>query len=1120
VSEVYGVAGGSSTILHDPLWYKDAVIYQVHVKAFRDGNGDGVGDFRGFVEKLSYLEDLGVNAIWVLPFYPSPLRDDGYDIADYTGVHPDYGTLQDFRLFLRAAHSRGMRVITELVLNHTSDQHEWFRRARSEGPGGKYRDYYVWNDNPNRYAEARIIFKDFEASNWSWDPVAKAYYWHRFYSHQPDLNYDNPAVRKEMFRVLDFWASIGVDGFRLDAVPYLFERDGTNCENLPETYEYLRRIRAHVDRRYKYRMLLAEANQWPEDAVAYFGEGDICHMAFHFPLMPRMYIALQMEDRFPIIDILDQTPRIPETSQWAVFLRNHDELTLEMVTDEERDYMYRVYAKDTRARINLGIRRRLAPLLSNDRKKIELMNILLFSMPGTPVLYYGDEIGMGDNYYLGDRNGVRTPMQWSSDRNAGFSDANPQKLYLPAIIDPEYHYETLNVETQERNTASLLWWMKRVIGIRKSVPAFGRGELRFLYPTNPAVLAFVRKYDNRDILVAANLSRFSQAAEIDLSEYAGSVPEEIFSNNRFPPIRKTPYILTFGPYDYFWFVLQPEKTEIQIPGERPLPTMELAGGWHSLFEPDSKRLLESSILPQYLRRCRWFGEKSLPIQRLSIVHALPVPLAGDTAYILVLELVYRQGAAARYVLPVAFASGAQLDEPDTGRGPAAIVRLVTKEQSGVLIDAVYDERFSRALLTIVAGGRRVRGNSLRLGVRRSRRFRSLLDERGLELPVQRARVEQSNSSIMFGGTLFMKLYRRLDEGRNPEIEILQFLTDRTEFSNIPVYAGELTLETASGSSALCLLQGFVTSQGDAWNWALGQLNNFFDLLLTERPDFTPLEALSGLQLYEVTPEAIPPVMHDLMGEFFLEMMELLGRRTGELHRALASGEDNPEFAPEPFSTLYQRSLYQSIRGQTRRALLLLARSRASLPEELVPQAEEILASEQAVLARLQRLTQTRIPACKIRTHGDYHLGQVLFTGKDFIVIDFEGEPARAVSERRLKRSPLRDAAGMIRSLHYAVHTALASFGSTRSADMAALEPWALPWYRCAAGSFLSTYLDVMDGTGILPPDRPRLCTLLDALLIEKAVYELAYELNNRPGWVGVPLRGIREVLEIEPCPEQ
>ena len=537
----------SARLPGDVLWYKDAIIYEAHVRAFYDSNADGMGDFKGLAEKLDYLEDLGVTAIWLLPFFPSPWRDDGYDISDFRNVHPSYGTLRDFQNFLKEAHRRNLRVITELVINHTSDQHEWFQKSRRAEPGSSWRDFYVWSDSPDKYDGTRIIFKDFEPSNWSWDPVAKAYYWHRFFSHQPDLNFDSPLVRRSIMRTLDFWAQMGVDGFRLDAIPYLFEREGTSSENLPETHQFLADIRRHMDANYPGCMLLAEANMWPEDAVAYFGKGDECHMSFHFPLMPRLFMALRLEDRLPIIEILNRTPAIPETCQWAMFLRNHDELTLEMVTDEERDYMYRVYASDQRARINLGIRRRLAPLLGNDRSRIEVMNALLFSMPGTPVLYYGDEIGMGDNVYLGDRNGVRTPMQWSPDRNAGFSATNPQRLYLPVNIDPAYHYEAINVESQEENANSLLNWTKRLIALRKQYKAFGRGTLEFLSPSNQRVLAFVRRYDEEVILVVANLSRFAQAVELDLPKFSGCTPVEMFGRTEFPVVEKDYYPITSGP---------------------------------------------------------------------------------------------------------------------------------------------------------------------------------------------------------------------------------------------------------------------------------------------------------------------------------------------------------------------------------------------------------------------------------------------------------------------------------------------------------------------------------------------------------------------------------------------
>ncbi len=539
----------------DPLWYKDAIVYEVPVRAFQDSSGDGIGDFRGLTSRLDYLADLGVTAIWLLPFYPSPLRDDGYDIADYGSIHPDFGTMRDVRTFIREAHRRELRVITELVFNHTSDQHPWFKRARKAPPGSPERDWYVWSDTPERYRDARIIFKDFEPSNWSWDAVAGAYFWHRFYSHQPDLNFDQPRVREALLKATDFWLEAGVDGLRLDAIPYLYERDGTNCENLPETHAFLKTLRRHVDERFADRMLLAEANQWPEDSVAYFGDGDECHMAFHFPLMPRMFMALRMEDRFPILDILDQTPDLPESGQWALFLRNHDELTLEMVTDEERDYMYRVYAADPQARINLGIRRRLAPLLGNNRRRIELLNGLLFSLPGTPVIYYGDEIGMGDNVYVGDRNGVRTPMQWSSDRNAGFSSANRQRLYLPVVTDPEYHYEAVNVEAQQANPQSLLWWMKRVIALRKKHPAFGRGSLQFLHPDNRRILAFIREHEDETILVVANLSRYAQWTELPLGRYEGRIPVELFGSVEFPRIGREPYMVSLGPHSFLWFRL-------------------------------------------------------------------------------------------------------------------------------------------------------------------------------------------------------------------------------------------------------------------------------------------------------------------------------------------------------------------------------------------------------------------------------------------------------------------------------------------------------------------------------------------------------------------------------------
>jgi maltose alpha-D-glucosyltransferase/alpha-amylase len=545
---------GSEPLGGDPLWYKDAVIYQLHVKAFADSSGDGIGDFIGLSRKLAYIANLGVTAVWLMPFYPSPLRDDGYDIADYTNVHPAYGTRRDFRAFVRAAHKRGLRVITELVINHTSDQHPWFVESRSSSTNPR-EDWYVWSADDKPFADARIIFNDTETSNWAWDNTRQAYYWHRFFSHQPDLNYDNPAVLRAVIRAMRFWLEMGVDGLRLDAVPYLVEREGTSGENLPETHAVLRKLRAAMDEKYPGRMLLAEANQWPDDVRPYFGDGDECHMAFHFPLMPRIWIALRKEDRTPIVDIIERTPAIPDTAQWALFLRNHDELTLEMVTDDERDYMWSEYAADLRARINMGIRRRLAPLVENSRGRLELLNGLLLSMPGTPVIYYGDEIGMGDNLYLGDRNGVRTPMQWTPDRNAGFSGADAAALYSPVIVDPVYGYGAVNVEAQERIPGSLLHWMRRILRVRREYPAFGRGSLQFLYPENQRVLAYLRQHEGVTILCAANLSRFAQYVELDLRSFNGMVPVEMIGHVRFPPIGELPYLLTFAPHGFYWFLL-------------------------------------------------------------------------------------------------------------------------------------------------------------------------------------------------------------------------------------------------------------------------------------------------------------------------------------------------------------------------------------------------------------------------------------------------------------------------------------------------------------------------------------------------------------------------------------
>jgi maltose alpha-D-glucosyltransferase/alpha-amylase len=1098
----------------DALWYKDAIIYELHPRAFHDSNADGIGDFRGLTEKLDYLQDLGITALWLLPFYPSPLRDDGYDIADYTDVHPAYGTLRDVETLLREAHRRGLRVITELVLNHTSDQHPWFQRARRAPPDSRWRRFYVWSDTPARYSDARIIFKDFEASNWTWDPVAKAYYWHRFYSHQPDLNYDNPAVRTAMLQLVDFWLKLGVDGLRLDAVPYLYERETTNCENLAETHSFLRALRRHVDARFSHRLLLAEANQWPEDASAYFGTGDQCHMAFHFPLMPRMFMAIHMEDRFPIIDILEQTPPIPDSCQWAIFLRNHDELTLEMVTDEERDYMYRVYANDPQARVNLGIRRRLAPLLGNHRRKIELMNGLLLSLPGTPVIYYGDEIGMGDNIYLGDRNGVRTPMQWSADRNAGFSRANPQRLYLPVIIDPEYHPEALNVEAQQNNLHSLLWWMKRLIALRKRHVAFSRGSMTFLYPDNRRVLAFVRQHQAERVLVVANLSRFVQYVELDLSAFSDLVPVELFGTTDFPPIGKRPYLLTLGPHTFYWFALRTQRaaTEGARRSEPTSPSLRVNGSCGEILAPPGKASLES-VLPAYLPRCRWFAGKARRIKSVIVTDALRVGNAAPAPlYIALLEVAYVDGGPDTYVLPMGFAEGAAAEHL-AGRSPGLIIARLRCDgtgQEGVLYDASGEAHLANALLDCIARRRRLTGTAGQLRGEPLPAFARLRGRGNETLGVTALHAEQSNTSLLYADRLILKLYRRVEGGVNLDIEMGRALTERLGFAHTPPVAGALTYEGRRGPITLGVLHGYVPNHGDAWAYTLSTLPAYFEAALLQRR--RPPQPAADLVARAAAD--LPAAAHELIG-VYLDAAAQLGRRTAELHRALASRLDDPDFAPEPFTTLYQRGLYQSMRSRAAQAFALLRAQRRHLSDRTREAARAVLAAAPAVERRFHTLLGHKLSAARIRCHGDYHLGQVLHTGKDFIIIDFEGEPARALSERRIKRSPLRDVAGMLRSFHYAVYTAWSdpSVGAVvRAEDERRLEPWAQFWYRCVSATFLHAYLVTAEDAVFVPRSAAELAVMLGAYQLEKALYELEYELNNRPDWVHLPLRGLTELL--------
>ncbi len=1086
----------------DILWYKDAIIYELHVRSFFDSNGDGIGDFKGLTKKLDYLSDLGVTAIWILPFYPSPMKDDGYDISDYFGVDPRYGTLKDFKEFVRAAHERGMKVITELVLNHTSDQHPWFQEARRAKKGSPKRDYYVWSVDPSKFGEARIIFKDFENSNWTLDPVSGEYYWHRFYSHQPDLNYDNEEVRKRILEVVDFWLGLGVDGLRLDAVPYLFEREGTNCENLPETHQFLRELRKHVDSKFKGRMLLAEANQWHSDAMMYFGEGDECHMAFHFPLMPRMYMAIFVEDRFPIVDILESSSGIPEECQWALFLRNHDELTLEMVTDEERDYMYRVYANNKLSRINLGIRRRLAPLMDNDRRKIELMNLLLLTLPGTPVIYYGDEIGMGDNFYLGDRNGVRTPMQWSSELNAGFSKANPQRLHLPVIVDPEYHYEAVNVENQMKSQSSLFWWMKRAINARKHFKAFGRGEIEFLYPENSKILAFIRKYREERVLVVANLSKKPQVAELDLSGYEGHTPKEILGNAQFPKIGKSGYVLTFDPYGYYVFSLSKE-------GQRPIVTkMEIAVkeprelGSRSVLER-----LETEVLPAFLVGQKWFVGRNREIDRIKfrdIIHLEDGAIEFEG--IAIIDVFYSQGLPETYVLPLIYIDDAdQRREIEERAQDFILAKVKSGSGEGILCDASASSSFAKLMLSNILRRRSLKGRNAEVRVAARERFKVLKGLRPEGIGI-RPLLDLRNTSILYGDQALLKIYRKAEEGKNPEVEILDHLNNPS-FPNAPDLLGSITYQERGGEPiVIASLQEFIPNEGDCWSMLLGELEGYFARVATIRYEGrSPSFDLFG-------EDPVPEGFAKMVGARTLDIIRLLASRTAELHMCLFARGEDPDFMPERFNYLYQFALYQGLSSYIRR-ILRTPKIRSSLREGEKTGFQSIFDRQAKIDEKLRRLRQLRTDALRGRIHGDYHLQQVLLTGDDLVIIDFEGEPTKALSERRIKKSPLVDVAGMIRSLHYVAYTALARIQANPAvAERGYLEGWARAWYLCCAKVFLQGYVSRLKDSELIPKDRESFEALLEAFMLEKAFYELEYEVNNRPENAWIPIKGILDII--------
>ena len=1090
----------------DALWFKDAIIYEVSVRAFYDSNADGIGDFQGLIQKLDYLEDLGINTIWLLPFYPSPLKDDGFDIIEHCDVHPDYGTLADFKQFMKEAHRRGIRVLTELVLNHTSDQHTWFKRSRRAKAGTRYKDFYVWSDSPEKYKEARVIFSSEESTNWTWDADAGAYYWHRFFRHQPELNFDNAEVQLEMIKIVDFWMKIGVDGFRLSSVPFLYEEEGTSCENLPQTHVFLKRLRSHIDKNYKNRILIAEANLWPEDAADYFGDGQECHMNFNYPLMPRMFLALRTEDSYPIIDIMEQTPDTPPNSQWALFLRNHDELGLEMVTEEEKDFLFKAYAHDANTKFNMGIRRRLAPLMNNDRRKAELLHAILFSLPGSPVLYYGDEIGMGDNVYLGDRYGVRTPMQWNMNMNAGFSAANPQRLYLPIITDPAYRHESVNVEAQEENPTSFLWWMKNVLSMRKRLNIFGRGDMKFLESSNAKVLAFVRTFEKQRIIVVANLSQFSQSTILNLGEYKGCDITEVFSQNRFFSVGEGEYPITIGPYGYFWFQADvAEKKEKEASGELHLLRTDVS--WEKLFDNYNElRVLERKVLIPFMKKCRWFGGKARVVSKVAIKKTIPVKVDGDTHFFGVIEVHYVQRLPELYFLPMAFLPSDSIMERVEYTVQSVICRAEIQGKAGFIMDSSYDKLFRDFLFLSMGKETKIRDDDGGTLLFNSGVFAKIDVHKEIDSKILKA--DQSNTAIIYNDQYFFKFYRKIENEINPEVEIVQFLSEHTTFRNSPRYAGSVEYLDHEGEVMVFgLLQEKVENQGESWSMSVDSVGRFYERVMAKAKAIKPPKLINKASIKF---EDAPDVIQEFIGRGFYERMVRLGSRTAEMHLALASNTSNPAFSPENFTANYQRSLYSSLRKLVKDRFNLLETTLPKLSPEVQEFAKKVLSLENGIMECFSEVYQLKIKTNKIRIHGDYHLGQVLFTGKDFVIIDFEGEPGLSFSERRLKKSALKDVAGMMRSIHYAAFGKILLNENYRERDLEFLESWAEQWQHYVSRFYLGAYMERMNMGTELSEEND---ILIRTFLLEKAIYELGYELNGRPDWTIIPLRGIHYIMK-------
>ena len=1075
--------------MNDPLWYKDAVIYEAHVKSFYDSNNDGIGDFNGLTQKLDYLQGLGVTCLWLLPFFPSPLKDDGYDVADYRSVHPSYGTLDDFTAFVDAAHARDIKVLIELVVNHTSDQHAWFQRARQAPAGSPEREFYVWSDTDQQFADTRIIFSDTEKSNWTWDPVAGQYYWHRFFSHQPDLNHNNPAVVEAVIDVMRFWLDRGVDALRLDAVAYLCVREGTSNENLAETHAVLKRMRRAMDAAYPNRMLLAEANQWPSDVRPYFGDGDECHMAFHFPLMPRMFMALRQEDRHAITEILTQTPDLPPSAQWALFLRNHDELTVEMITDEERDYMYSVYANDPQMRINGGIRRRLAPLVENGRRRMELLNALLFSLPGTPVVYYGDEIGMGDNIYLGDRNGVRTPMQWSGDRNGGFSRADPARLFAPPIQDPVYGYASINVEAQERYPFSLLNWMRRLIALRRQHPVFGRGSLEFVGCANRKILAYLRRDDRETILVVVNLSRDVQPAALDLAAFGGLMPIEMNGLAEFPRIGDQPYFLTLGPYASYWFTLQQDPMHVTPRATAPvdadaaivdtLPALLMGVDWNNVLDAGTRGVLERQALLPFLRRQRWMVPAAREIRQARFADWSPLRAGAHPSFLAVVAVEYADGDSESCLVPIALVDG-EAAETALRQAPGCVLARITGARKGAIVDGLADADTADRLTALAhsTGEIATKHGSVR-GVRTSASIGPLESR--------------------------LKLFRRIEPGQSPELEIGRFLTGRG-FSRTPALAGALEyVRPDLEPGTLAVVQARVKHQGTGWDVAIDELRRYYERVSAR------VKRTDRHEAQEKWDGQGPPPFFAALEQWYLSSAALLGRRTAELHAALMGGPETA-FALEPLDRESLGALANRMRAHAGVSLDLLAQRLASLDEVSRAEADAVLAARDALLARFDAIRTLDDAGQRIRIHGDYHLGQVLRTEEDFMILDFDGDAAQSIAERRAKQSPLKDVAGMIRSYGYAAYAALFAFGVHAPEDYTALEPWAGAWEHWAADAFLQGYVAVIGETPLLPRGAGNRGALLSAFTLDKALRELGYELHNRPDWVRVPLAGVHKLI--------